>query len=110
MAARMPPNRNTRTVASLLAVVVCMVGLAFASVPLYRLFCAATGFGGTTQRATAAPRQVSDAYVTVRFNAETAPDLAWVFEPQVREVRVHPGEQREVFYRAVNKSHEPTTG
>ena len=103
-------NRNTRTVVSLLAVVVGMVGLAFASVPLYRMFCAATGFGGTTQRAAQAPKQVADAIITVRFNAETAPDLAWVFEPEVREVRVHPGEQRQVFFRAVNKGHEPITG
>jgi cytochrome c oxidase assembly protein subunit 11 len=103
-------NRNTRTVVSLLSVVVIMVGMAFASVPLYRMFCAATGFGGTTQRATEAPKQIADATVTVRFNAETAPDLAWVFEPEVREVHVHPGEQRQVFFRAVNKAQEPITG
>ena len=103
-------NRNTRTVASLLAVVVCMLGLAAASVPLYRMFCAATGFGGTTQRASAAPKEVASDIVTVRFNAETAPDLAWVFEPEVPEVKVHPGEQTEVFFRAVNKSREPITG
>lgn len=110
MPAPAPHNRNTRTVVSLVAVVVGMVGLAFASVPLYRVFCSATGFGGTTQRAAAAPKQVADAIVTVRFDAQTAPDLAWEFEPEVKEVRVHPGEQREVFFRAVNRSHEPVTG
>ena len=103
-------NRNTRTVVSLVTVVIGMVGLAFASVPLYRVFCSATGFGGTTQRATAAPKQIADAIVTVRFDAQTAPDLAWEFEPEVKEVRVRPGEQREVFFRAVNRSNEPLTG
>src|SRR2546423_3541197 len=103
-------RRNGATVLLLCAVVAGMVGLSFASVPLYRLFCQATGFGGTTQRAAAAPREIADAVITVRFDAETAPDLAWEFRPLVREVQVHPGEQREVFYRAVNRSSQPITG
>src|SRR5436190_9557369 len=102
-------RRNAATVALLAAVVLGMVGLSFASVPLYRLFCQATGFGGTTQRAAAAPKDIADAVITVRFDAETAPDLAWEFRPMVREVRLHPGEQREVFYRATNRSSEPVT-
>ena len=107
-----PPNRrrNGVTATLLAAVVAGMVGLSFASVPLYRLFCAATGFGGTTQRATAAPAEVANALITVRFDAETAPDLGWDFYPLKREVQVHPGEQREVFFRAVNRGAEPTTG
>src|SRR5216683_438513 len=103
-------RRNGTTVALLAAVVCGMVGLSFASVPLYRLFCQATGFGGTTQRAAAAPQEVADAVVTVRFDAETAPDLGWEFHPLKREVRVHPGEQREVFFRAVNRGAEAVTG
>jgi cytochrome c oxidase assembly protein subunit 11 len=91
-------------------VIVGMVGLSFASVPLYRLFCQATGYGGTTQRATSAPAEIADAIVTVRFDAAVAPDLAWEFRPLVGEVRLHPGEQREVFYRAVNRGAEPVTG
>ena len=104
------PRRNGVTVLLLGAVVVSMVGLSFAAVPLYRLFCQATGFGGTTQRAAAAPGAVADVLVTVRFDAETAPDLAWEFRPLTPEVRIHPGEQREVFYRATNRSSEPITG
>src|SRR5207237_5281073 len=104
------PRRNGTTVLLLVAVVCGMVGLSFASVPLYRLFCQATGFGGTTQRAAAAPEQVSDAIVTVRFDAETSPDLAWEFRPLEPAVQVHPGEQREVFYRATNRSAETVTG
>ena len=77
-------QRNGTTVVLLVSVVVGMVGLSFASVPLYRLFCQATGWGGTTQRATAAPTGVADAIVTVRFDAETAPDLAWEFRPLTR--------------------------
>jgi cytochrome c oxidase assembly protein subunit 11 len=103
-------RRNGRTVLLLCAVVAGMVGLSFASVPLYRLFCQATGFGGTTQRAAAAPGEVSGKTIAVRFDGETAPDLPWEFRPLVREVRVHPGEQREVFYRATNRSAEATTG
>jgi cytochrome c oxidase assembly protein subunit 11 len=103
-------RRNATTFALLAAVVFGMAGLSFASVPLYRLFCQATGFGGTTQRAAAAPAQIADAIVTVRFDAMTAPELGWEFRPLERAVRVHPGEQREVLFRAVNRSAETVTG
>jgi cytochrome c oxidase assembly protein subunit 11 len=79
-------------------------------VPLYRLFCQATGFGGTTQRASAAPDQVAGALVTVRFDAQTAPDLGWEFRPLESAVRLHPGEQREVLFRATNRTGETVTG
>jgi cytochrome c oxidase assembly protein subunit 11 len=104
-------RRRNGTTVTLLAAVVCgMVGLSFASVPLYRLFCKATGFGGTTQRAAAAPGAVADALVTVRFDAATAPELGWEFRPLETAVKVHPGEQREVFFRATNRSSETVTG
>ena len=103
-------RRNSVTVLPLAAVVAGMVGLSFASVPLYRLFCQATGLGGTTQRAAAAPNAVADAIITVRFDAATAPDLGWEFRPLTTELRVHPGEQHEVFYRAVNRGAGPVTG
>ncbi|HEY1431683.1 MAG TPA: cytochrome c oxidase assembly protein, partial [Stellaceae bacterium] len=51
----------------LISVVAGMIGLSFASVPLYRLFCSATGFGGTTQRAEAAPTRIAAGLITVRF-------------------------------------------
>jgi len=94
----------------LIAVIAGMGGLVAASVPLYRLFCAATGFNGTTQRATAAPTDVSSAYVTVRFDTDISPDLAWDFRPEQAEVRIHPGQQTQVFFRAVNRSSKVTTG
>jgi cytochrome c oxidase assembly protein subunit 11 len=103
-------RRHGTTVILLLAVIAGMGGLTAASVPLYRLFCAATGYGGTTQRASAAPEEVAKALITVRFDTQTAPDLAWEFQPLVREVRVHPGEQKQVFFRVINESHEGITG
>ena len=106
------PSRRGYGVTVLLlgAVAAGMLGLSFASVPLYRLFCAATGFGGTTQRAAAAPQDISPALVTVRFDTETAPDLAWDFRPLQPEVKIHPGEQVQVFFRAVNRSSEGVAG
>src|SRR5204862_692084 len=99
-------RRNGTTVVLLAAVVFGMVGLSFASVPLYRLFCQATGFGGTTQRAETAADRVAAGLVTVRFDAAISPDLAWEFRPMTAEVTLHPGEQREVFFRASNRSRE----
>ena len=103
-------RRHGTTVILLLAVIAGMGGLTAASVPLYRIFCAATGYGGTTQRADAAPKDVSTAIVTVRFDTDVSPDLAWDFRPLVPEVQVHPGEQKQVFFRAVNRSNEGITG
>jgi cytochrome c oxidase assembly protein subunit 11 len=110
MAKPTPRRRIGATVLPLAAVVAGMVGLSFASVPLYRMFCAATGYGGTTQRAATAPTEIADAVITVRFDAETAPDLGWEFRPLTPELRVHPGERREVFFRAVNRSADTVTG
>jgi len=103
-------HRNGATVLLLVSVVAGMVGLSFASVPPYRMFCQATGLGGTTQRAVTAPTKAAEAVVTVRFDAETAPDLDWEFRPLQSMVTVHPGEQRQIFFRAVNKTASPVTG
>jgi cytochrome c oxidase assembly protein subunit 11 len=103
-------RRNGTTVLLLASVVVGMVGLSFASVPLYRLFCQATGVGGTTQRATAAPSKAAAAAITIRFDAETAPDLDWEFRPLQSTLTVHPGDEQKIFYRAVNRTDEPVTG
>jgi cytochrome c oxidase assembly protein subunit 11 len=106
------PQRRRRvgaTVLMLVVVVAGMTGMSFASVPLYRIFCAATGYGGTTRRAEKPPSREAAALVTVRFNAETAPGLGWEFHPLQNAVFVHPGEQRQIFYRAVNKTAAPVT-
>jgi cytochrome c oxidase assembly protein subunit 11 len=105
-----PARRHGTTVVLLLAVIAGMGGLTAASVPLYRIFCAATGFGGTTQRASAAPADIAKAVVTVRFNTQIDPGLDWEFRPLVDEVQVHPGEQKQVFFRAKNLSNHGITG
>lgn len=87
-----------------------MVGLAFASVPLYKLFCQVTGFGGTPNTAAAAPVKVSDKFITVRFDANTNPSLPWKFAPAQKKVRVRAGQSVVVFYNAENTSDETITG
>jgi cytochrome c oxidase assembly protein subunit 11 len=96
--------------ALLVTVIAAMTGLAFASAPLYRVFCQATGFDGTTQRAAQAPGAVGGKLYTVRFNADISPDLPWKFQPEQPYVRVHPGEQTLVTFRATNNSNHPITG
>ena len=110
-AARVATNRKNGRVALMLAGGVCaMIGLAFASVPLYRLFCQVTGFGGTTQVAAEAPATVSDRVITIRFNADVNPELPWSFQPVERAVDVKIGEQGLAFYRASNVGAEAVTG
>ena len=88
----------------LVSVVAGMIGLSFASVPLYRLFCSATGFGGATQRTESAPTRVADGLITVRFEGQIAPGLDWEFGPLKDQIAVHPGAQNQVFFRAVNRT------
>src|SRR6266550_1872189 len=102
-------RRKGATALLLGSVVAGMVGLSFASVPLYRLFCSATGFGGTPQRAETAPTRTAVALVTVRFDAQVAPGLDWEFRPLTRAIAVHPGMQSQVFFRAVNRAGAPVT-
>lgn len=103
-------NRNARTGVVLAGVAIGMVGLSFAAVPLYRLFCQVTGFGGTTQRSVAAPGPVLDRVITVRFNADTANSLPWQFRAKQGHVRVKVGEESLAFYRAANTSKFAATG
>jgi len=98
-----PAAPNNRKVAVICAsVVVSMLGLAYASVPLYQLFCQVTGFGGTTQRATAPANQVLDRTVDVRFDANVNPGIQWRFEPVTVPTTVRLGETAVAIYRATN--------
>jgi len=102
----------TRKRTSALAVVFalsCMTALTAGSVPLYRLFCQVTGFGGTTQVAEAAPGGTGE-MVTVLFNADTGRDMPWEFHPMQRKVEAQLGEQVTVFYEATNPTDRPVTG
>ncbi len=107
-----PRRRRIRlTVLSLLGILGVMVGLDAAAVPLYRLFCQATGYNGTTQRAEKAPdKEVANRVITVRFNSSVAADLGWEFRPLVNSVQVHPGEEKTISYRAINNSGHAVTG
>lgn len=103
-------RRNLAAAALLFGTAAGMAGLAYASVPLYRLFCQVTGFGGTTRVAAEAPGAVAGRVVTVRFDANVARDLPWRFEPVVPAVKVAVGENVLAFYRARNVSNAPITG
>jgi cytochrome c oxidase assembly protein subunit 11 len=108
-----PPRsqpRHGRVAAVCVGVVLAMGGLAYASVPLYRLFCQLTGYGGTTMRAERAPEQVLERTVTVRFDANVGPGLPWSFEPLQPKVTAKLGETLVVTYRAVNLSERVTSG
>ncbi len=96
--------------AALVAFVAFMVGLSFAAVPLYRMFCQATGYAGTPQRAAAGSPRTYPETVTVRFDANTASGLPWVFKPAEPELTLHVGENKLAFFRATNKSNETVTG
>ncbi len=103
-------RRNARTGVVLTGIVAGMIGLSFASVPLYRLFCQVTGYGGTTQVAEAAPGAVAERVIKVRFNADTAPGLSWTFKPVQREIALKVGESGLAYYRARNLAEVAVTG
>lgn len=102
-------DKNTRTLLSVLAIVFAMVGLSFASVPLYDLFCRVTGFGGTPQIG-GTPDRIVDRDIRVIFNADTAPNLPWDFKPEQRDITVKIGQQALIAYHAINKADKPSAG
>ena len=103
---------NNRLLAVVAVVAMSMVGLAYASVPLYKLFCQVTGFGGTTQIATQAPEQALLAVepLAVRLDANVNPQLNWSFVPVEQEVSLKPGEEVTAIYRATNIGTMPSAG
>ncbi|SMH58845.1 cytochrome c oxidase assembly protein [Azospirillum agricola] len=103
-------RRNLVILSSLFGLVFGMVGLAYASVPLYSLFCAVTGFGGTTMRADAAAATTLDRKITVRFNADTNTALPWSFRPEQKDMVLKLGETGLAAYRAENRADKPTVG
>lgn len=107
--ARSRERRNQRVGAIMGLVSLGMLGMAYAAVPLYQMFCQVTGYGGTTQRVTKASDTILDRVVTVRFDANVN-GLAWNFQPVERTVDVRIGENKLVFYRATNVSDRPLVG
>ena len=103
-------RRHRRLAFGLVLAVAAMIGLTYASVPFYRVFCQLTGFGGYTQRADRAPAAAVDRVVTVRFNADVNNGLPWLFQPAQREVRVHVGDTAIAYFRAQNLASRRVTG
>ena len=87
-----------------------MLGLAFASVPLYRIFCQVTGFGGTTMKAEGPAPGAVAGQIGVRFDSNISPTLPWKFEPEQATVRIHPGARTTIYYKASNYTARRTMG
>lgn len=114
-------ERNKNFAAWMLAIALGTMGLSYASVPLYRVFCQVTGFGGTVRRgdgeetdefvtAIEEAKIVEDRPITVRFNADVSAKMPWRFTPSQSEIVVLPGETALAFYVARNDSEHPITG
>ncbi len=103
-------NKNLRTAVVAGGVALGMLGLAYASVPLYALFCKVTGFAGTTQVATSAPARARDATIAIQFDANTSSDLGWTFQPAQHSINVKLGEVALAFFDATNNTGKTVTG
>lgn len=108
--ARKPGRNNSLVVAMCLSFVIGMSAMCAAAVPLYRMFCEATGFNGTTQRVDQASSVILDKPITVTFDSNVASGLPWDFKPMQKDVTVKIGETVEVKFYAENKSDQPTRG
>ena len=111
-------NRNSRTALYALLGALFMLGMGYAAVPLYDLFCRVTGFGGTTQRASESDANIAAQAalsagakaISVRFDASTARDVPWTFQPVQSTDTVQIGQRDMAFYTARNNSNVPITG
>ena len=102
---------NRRVAVAAIVGCAAMLGLTYASVPLYTLFCKATGYNGTPRRAAASDKPAATGgMMSVRFDANTASSLAWNFQPVQPTVKVKLGEQTLAFFRATNLSNHTLTG
>jgi cytochrome c oxidase assembly protein subunit 11 len=107
---REAPRRHGVTAFALFALVAGMVGLSFAAVPLYSIFCRVTGYNGTTQRVERASDKVLDRTITVRFDDTVARDLPWTVKPKQTKLTLKIGETGQMIYVARNLSHDATVG
>jgi len=101
---------NGKTAALLVGVVLTMGAAAWAAVPFYSWFCQVTGYGGTPSTDRVATGEVLDTYVTVRFDANTAPDMPWKFRPVQNEMKLKIGETGMAFYEAYNPTDHVIAG
>lgn len=104
-------RKNAKVMLVTLGVVFGMIGLSFASVPLYRMICQVTGWGGTTQMVEAnTSDKIYDREITVRFNTDVAQGMPWEFKPELRSVPVKVGQDGLISFVAKNLSDAPVTG
>ena len=103
-------RRNAILGSVVVAAITGMVGMSFAAIPLYRMFCAATGYGGTPNIGPSVAPGASGGPIRVRFNADTNPGLPWSFAPDQLEVTLALGDEQVAFYHAVNLSDQAVTG
>ncbi|PWK68156.1 cytochrome c oxidase assembly protein subunit 11 [Aminobacter sp. AP02] len=103
-------NSNRKVAGMCIAFVGGMVGMAYAAVPLYAMFCQVTGYGGTTQRVEQYSDKILDRTITVRFDANTSGGLPWDFQPVARDIQIKIGETTQAHYTAKNVFDAPTQG
>lgn len=103
-------NRNLRTGWMVAGIAFGMLGLSFAAVPLYDLFCRSTGYGGTPMVATQPASRIGNKNYTIRFDAGVAPGLNWRFDAEVQSVDVKPGQVVTVHYTVRNNGPVEATG
>ncbi|PRD45716.1 cytochrome c oxidase assembly protein [Phyllobacterium phragmitis] len=104
-------QRSNRVVATAcFTFFIAMIGAAYASVPLYRVFCQVTGYGGTTQRVEQMSDTILDKTINIRFDANTSGALPWDFKPKQREVTIRIGETKQISYEGRSLATAPTSG
>lgn len=103
-------NSNRKVVLWCVGALLTMGAATWAAVPLYRIFCQVTGYGGTPMRAEKAPDVVSDRKILVRFDANVTPGMPWEFQPVQRTMELKLGENALAFYKAHNTSQETVKG
>lgn len=104
------PRRNLAVALSMAGLALGMVGMSYAAVPLYQIFCQVTGYGGTTQRAETTPDTILDRKITVRFDANIGHGMGWKFKPVQRSIELKIGETALAFYEAQNLTNKKITG
>ena len=97
-------RRDMLIAASCGVLVAAMVGASFAAIPLYNMFCRATGFAGTTQVSRIAPKHELARELTIRFDSNVMPGLPWKFMPEQNAIKLHIGEVATVHYKVINEA------
>lgn len=110
MSASHKKSSNVNVVTLCLGMTFGMLGMAYAAVPLYEIFCQVTGYGGTTQRAEDTTGQVLDREITVRFDSNTSNDLDWEFGPKQRKITLKIGDKSQAIYTAKNVGDDTSHG